>query len=293
MDYQHCVRSCLRLVEALDQSNAWRLPTAQRQQYAERIAALATQLELEAGEALLATMLTYYHTEHALVEALADAKHPDHPAVWRQVEGQVRSLLASKLAGRAPSDSAVGLDDLTQEAVSDLWRGLRHFRYQSRLQTWVFTVASHCLNRALRAHRAQKRASMAQAQSLEALTETLGDSLPDQHAVAPETVVQGRELSNLLRDVLACHPDRRLAMILQLWAVEDHSLREIGARMRLSVGRVHGLLAQAQALLRAHPSLQAWAGLGPASALSVGEAAPTPEADSTQGEHPGGVGLYM
>lgn len=271
MDDQNHVHSCLRLVEALDQSNAWLLTVDQRQHYAERVAALAPQHEGTFGEALLSTMLAYYHTEHQLVETLLNPESPGHLAIWRRLEGQVRSLLSSKLAGRAHGDGALGLEDLTQEAVADLWRGLKNFRYQSRLQTWVFTVTSHSLNRAIRAHRAQKRASMAQAQSLEALTEALGDSLPDQHGVSPEEAAQGRALRHLIRQALASHPDGRLAKILQLWGVEDYSLREIGARMQLSVGRVHGLLAQAQALLRADPSLQAWIGLTPVGAVGETE----------------------
>lgn len=280
MDYQDHVHRCLRLAETLDQSNAWGLTAEQRRHYAERIAALANRHESSPGDDVLATMLAYYHTEHLLVEALVDPDAPGHGAAWRQLEGLVRSLLASRLARGAPGDSAIALDDLAQEAVADLWRGLRNFRYQSRLQTWVFSVTGHCLNRAIRAYRAQKRASMAQAQSLEALAETIGDALPDQRAATPDATVEERELSYLLRRVLASQPDRRLATVLQLWAVEDYSLREIGARMQLSVGRVHGLLAQTQALLRSSPALQTWAG------LDIDRAAA-----SSPGEQADGVGL--
>jgi len=274
MQGQETVQRCLQLAEELGQSQGWQLTAEQRSHYAERVAALTRGREV--GEGTLATMLSYYHTEHALVEALTERESPDHAAAWKLLERQVRALLAGKLAGGAQGDGAIGLEDLAQEAIADLWRGLQQFRYQSRLQTWVFTVAGHCLNRAIRSQRAQKRASTAEAQSLELITETLGDTLPDPRVQAPDEIVQGRELVQLLRQILSRHPDRRLATIMQLWAVEEHSLREIGAHLQLSVGRVHGLLAQAQAVLQANPSLLAWVERPPINAAAIGEPAVLP-----------------
>lgn len=280
MQNQETVQRCLKLVEELSQSQGWPLTAEQRSHYAQRAAALTRGRE--AGDSALATTLSYYHTEHALVEALTDSESPDHAAAWQLLERQVRSLIAGKLARGAQRDGAIGLEDLAQEAIADLWRGLQQFRYQSRLQTWVFTVAGHCLNRALRAQRTQKRASTAEAQSLELITEALGDTLPDPQMQAPDQIVDGRELGQLLRQILAHHPDRRLATIMHLWAVEERSLREIGVHLHLSVGRVHGLLAQAQAMLQANPSLLAWVERSPIDAAALGESAAPPGVSSAQ-----------
>lgn len=256
MDGQELVQRCLYLVERVNRSHGWELSAEQRRRYAERVCTLVGEREM--GEPVFTAVLTYYHSEHPLVEALSDPEHPDHGEIWRQVERQIRSLLAAKLFGESQPDGVAALEDFVQEAIADLWVGLRRFRYRSRLQTWVFTVASNSFNRAARARRARKRAGNAEAGSLEALAASVGDTLANRREAPPEERAEGRALGLLLGQILARHPDHRLAAIMQLWAVEERTLREIGGQLDLSVARVHGLLAQAQALLRAHPSLQAW-----------------------------------
>jgi RNA polymerase sigma factor (sigma-70 family) len=256
MDLHSLTRRCQALVAEVSESSSWRLPADVQARYAARVTALAAGGE--PSDAQLRLMIGYYHSEHVLVEALADRASPEHDRAWELVGAQVRRVLASRTALAQLGDHALSPEDIAQEALADLARGLAQFRYQSRVQTWLFTVVGHCLHRALRSQGAQKRGERRAAQSLEALREVGGEEIAAAQAGGPEEAAQLRLLAELLAGVLARHPDRRLGAIVQLWLVEELPLRQIGQRLELSVGRVHALLGQALDLIRADAGLQRW-----------------------------------
>jgi RNA polymerase sigma-70 factor (ECF subfamily) len=257
MSKQELLQQVLPIVAAVDAAQGWQLDAAAQRRYGARLIDLGAQA---LSDSQISALLMAYHQEHLLIEALIDTAHADNAAAWGVVGQQVRRILASKDVQRMAIDQALSLEDLAQETLADLWRGLPSFRHQSRLQTWIFTVASHCFNRAVRARRAQKRGALSTPESLELLQAELGETLADPSPAAPEDFAQLHLLADLVAQVLARQPDERLGAIFQLWAVEQQTLREIGTRLQLSVGRVHGLLAQAHAALRSDPSLRAWVG---------------------------------
>jgi RNA polymerase sigma factor (sigma-70 family) len=202
-------------------------------------------------------MLCYYHTEHQLVEALLDRSNPDHATHWTEWTQQALRWLKIKCAPFLGDDGAISLDDLVQEAMIDLWRGLRTYRYRSRFQTWAFTVIANCLTRHYRTYQTKKRGAFPHTQSLDAMI-AIGETLFDRATPAPDDVALSDGLAALLQQVLGQHPDVRLRAIFQLWAFEEQTLRAIGERLNLSATRVHGLLAQAITLLRQELASHDW-----------------------------------
>jgi RNA polymerase sigma factor (sigma-70 family) len=249
---------CTKLVALLDAEHGWGLTQQQRRRYAEQLIVCCPDIAGRA-DAQLATTLQYYHSEHALVEALRDPAHPDHAERWVEWARQCLRILVAKSAGAQLVDAgAVSLEDLAQEANLDLWRGLAKFSYQSSFHTWAFTVIAHCVARHYRALQTQKRGALALAQSLDNML-AVGDTFQDQAMPSPDTLARGKILSATIAHILSQQPDQRLALIFQLWANEEQTLRAIGEQLHLSPARVHALLKQAVALLEAEPVLRDWA----------------------------------
>lgn len=246
----------MAVLAELIREHGWSLTPEMRQRYVDRALAALGGDAPTAGD--LRVTLSYYHSERDLVEALRSPDHPGSQPAWETLTQHVRHIVTAKARQIAPAEITLSLEDLTQEALGDIWRGLPHFRYQSRFQTWVFAVISHCLNRSIRHISTQKRRTQMVTTSLDRLQDHTGAEPPDEHTLSPDEAAQARVLLQLVAETLARHPDRRLADIVRLWAIEQYTLREIGAQLNLSVGRVHALQALAHALLRAEPSLRHW-----------------------------------
>ena len=244
---------CLRVIQHLNVEHGWYLTLDQEERYAQRIAALIAS-DPELSDELLSTIAENYYRDAPTVEALLDEEHPEHAVLWRDWMRKVQQILLS--SGSDPSDPSDALSDFVQDALIDLYRGLGRFTYRSRFATWVYTVVSRSGIRHHRTLQAQKRVLLREARSLDELADT-GISLHDPHA-SPDRVVLGSVLRQQIDQVLAQQEDRRLVMIVKLWLDRGDTLREIGGELHLSVTRVHMLLEQARALLRASPALRAW-----------------------------------
>lgn len=246
----------LELIAQLNVEQRWDLSPQEQGRYVERLAVLYVDGD-HVDDAKLGVIARNYHADHALVEALVDSDDPEHAIRWEEWKRHALGIVRAKLGGGQHLDGAVtGVEDLVQEALHDVWRGLGSFRYQSRFSTWAFMVVSHCLVRQYRALQTQKRYGAVQAQSLEALP-ALGETVADPSA-APDQVAVGRALHTFVQHLLAQESDHRLALVFHLWANEDQTLRMIGEQLHLSAARVHALLTQALALVRDTVWDQGW-----------------------------------
>lgn len=260
----------LALVADLDSANDWQLAADVQLRYARQIAIYSAGAAL--SEPQLRAMLCNYHRDHALVEALRDVEHAEHSARWMEWTQQTARILALKSPQLRSDGAEISmLDDLVQEALCDIWRGLPSFQYRSQFKTWTYTIISNCLRRHYRSSNTQKRGSQAQTQSLDSLLE-LEDVLGDPCTDLPEQLAADDLLDRLWRQVLAQHPDRRLATIFELWACQRETLQVIGQQLALSPTRVHTLLKTAIALLRAELLRQQW--IEPLEELPSAPAAP-------------------
>jgi RNA polymerase sigma factor (sigma-70 family) len=247
----------LGLVEQLNREHGWELSSHTQRRYVDQMIACCSDIASK-SDVQLRAMFEYYHGDHALVEALRNSAHPEHTDRWMEWTLRAIRIITKKSRGSySLHETATSIDDLAQEAVLDIWRGLPSFSYQSSFHTWVFAVIGHCLARQQRARQAQKRSALPPPQSLDMLLMT-GDIFPAQNAPAPDDIALTNMLAGLVRQVLELHPDRRLAIIFRLAVGEEQTLRTIGEQLHLSPPRVHALLKQAVALLRDELSLQDW-----------------------------------
>jgi RNA polymerase sigma factor (sigma-70 family) len=271
MSHELDVQRCLHLLAQLSLELGWGLTLQTQQRYAEQIADTCEDVP-RLSDSELCRILAYYHTDHQVVEALRDPTHPKHVAHWAAWTQQALRWLISRSAALPGIDEgAVSSEDLAQEALYDLWRGLPTYRYRSRFQTWAFTVIGNCLIRYHRALQTEKRGVSPQIQSLDALIAT-GKPLFDEVTPSPDEVALSNILDTLLRQVLKQHPDHRLTTIYQLWAYEEQPMRTIAEQLHLSATRVHSLLRRARTLLRDELTSQDWIILSlPTSEVAQGE----------------------
>lgn len=256
MQTETLAERCRRIIEECNTVRGWQLTQDTVELYVRRINHLVTRPELSDLE--LSVVCNSYHEDHDFVEALVNPGRSEHQEAWEAVRVSVRRALLAKDLGAILSHSALSVDDLVQDALADVWRGIRHFEYRSRLQTWLFTVVTNCLHRAQRSLATRKRGQNRTAVSLDAARGD-GEELPIPAADSgPEETVLVHLLEKLLVAVLDRQADKRIGLVYRLWAFEELSMREIGQRVNLSAARVHALVAQALAALRSEAALRAW-----------------------------------
>lgn len=250
------IQRCRRIVTDLATARGWQLAEDDIERYVSVIVSGVGQAEMSDAELVLTC--SSYHDDHQLVEALVRPDHPQHHAAWEALRIYIRRVLAARDLQHLLADCALSIDDLLQDAISDVLRGITGFRYQSRLQTWIFTIVNHRLHRAKRSRATQKRGRHQLPLSLESAVESDEEVMAIDRSAKPEELILARVLEDLLRRTLARHNDRRVSLVYRLWAFEELSMREVGQRVRLSAARIHALVQQALAALREDAALRAW-----------------------------------
>lgn len=126
--------------------------------------------------------------------------------------------------------------DLSQEAFVRAWRGLKNFKGESALSTWLYRIAINaCLNRV-----------SAKKPETEAIR---GDHFVDNRTESPSAGVLREERAAAVRRAIAALPNRqRAALILRTY--HDLSHQEIADILGSSVGAVKANFFHALANLR-------------------------------------------
>jgi RNA polymerase sigma factor (sigma-70 family) len=251
------IERCLHVAEQLNQAQSWGLTADELLRYAKQLTIDLADIS-HLSEDRIRTVINNYHADHSCVQALRDREHPQHEDQWNRWSYHIVRTLAVRLRRDTVDIATMSIEDLAQEAMSDLWLALPSFRYESRFQTWVFTVIANRIARAYRSANTQKRRASLRSTSLQTDDEMV--QLVEA-SCSPEEEAIGSYLAALTRRVLAEHPDVRLQLIFHLWMHEDQPLREIGDRLNLSIPRVHALLSHALSILRSEGSIQAWQAL--------------------------------
>ncbi len=250
---------CLYLAQHLNTEHGWHLETAVLSTYVARITA-CVGIDADISDDLLSIRIINYHNDHQLVEALSDPQHPENAAAWQTWTFQVvPALVSSKLGSHATLPQDV-MNDIVQEALIDLFRGLAQFNYRSRFSTWAYTVVSNSSTRFGRAVGARKRTPQREATSLEQQLEAGAHT--QETAERLDALIEDRLLRDLVLEVLTREGDPRLLQIFQLWFDEGYTQRMIGTRLHLSVTRIHTLVDHIRELLRNDPLLLDWLGRG-------------------------------
>ncbi len=141
--------------------------------------------------------------------------------------------------------------DLTQETFLGVYKGIRRFRRDASVETWLFTIAGNIWRNALRSRSAEKRD--AQEISLAGLIDEGGQIAGDQasgsEALGPLNDALAEERVRCLREAMAELPAQMRRCIL-LRVDQDMKYREIAAVMQISVDTVKSQLFQARERLK-------------------------------------------
>jgi RNA polymerase sigma-70 factor, ECF subfamily len=139
-------------------------------------------------------------------------------------------------------------EEITQDVFVQIFRFRHRYRPESKLSTWVFTIATNlCLNELRRPER-QLRVDLWERRSDE------GDrqdepSLPDPQAIDPEQGAAGRELAHALETAVAALPPKQRAALL-LSRIDGMAYRDVADALGTTEGAVKALLFRATHGLR-------------------------------------------
>ncbi|MCP3964043.1 MAG: RNA polymerase sigma factor [bacterium] len=134
--------------------------------------------------------------------------------------------------------------DLTQETLLGIYRGVRRFRHEARFETWLYRVATTTYLKRLRSGSAAKRSGV----------ETPYDevAIDTPSVAAPEGQLDGvldEEKRRAMREAIEELPEK-MRKCLTLRVYQDLSYREIAVVMKLKINTVKAHLFQAREKLR-------------------------------------------
>ena len=134
--------------------------------------------------------------------------------------------------------------DLTQETLLGIYRGVRRFRHEARFETWLYKVATTTYLKRLRSGSAAKRSGV------ETPYDEAAIDLPS--LAAPEVQLESvldQEKRQVMREAIEELPEKmRKCLILRIY--QDLSYREIAVVMKLKINTVKAHLFQAREKLR-------------------------------------------
>ena len=234
-------------IEALDSEHSWHLSQEQKSAYA---SALCHYTPDHPSKFVLQMLITNYHADHALVNAL----QAGDDGSWTELYNRITAIVATRFQYYT-RDEELPREDMVQMVGEEIYRALPSYCYASRFLTWMYAVAFHTIQRHQRFRRAAKRSGSVE--SLDVLGE-LAD-VPTPSTEHPETVTDDKALLALVDGILAAQSAPRLGEIFRMWFVEDMRLWDIGERVKLDPSRVSTLLKQVRQILRSHPAIREWA----------------------------------
>ncbi|HEY9897634.1 MAG TPA: sigma-70 family RNA polymerase sigma factor [Pantanalinema sp.] len=176
--------------------------------------------------------------ETALIKAYQQGDKRAAEAIFRRYHPMVHAL-ATRMLGNAAE-----VDDAVQEAFIRAFRGLKTFRGDSSLKTWIYRVATNvCLTQADKIKRTQPYDSLDDPLGEEG-GETRGSQIPSGER-PPDEVLLGEELGDKIQAALAkLSPEFRAVLILR--DVEGLSYEEVAATTGANLGTVKSRLARAR-----------------------------------------------
>jgi RNA polymerase sigma-70 factor, ECF subfamily len=140
-------------------------------------------------------------------------------------------------------------EEITQDVFVQVYRVRDRYRPESRLSTWLFTIATNlCLNELRRPER-QLRVDLWDTRSSEPGAPPPEPSLPDPAAIDPERGAAGREMVRALEVAVAGLPPKQRAALL-LSRIDGMAYRDVAEALGTTEGAVKALLFRATHGLR-------------------------------------------
>lgn len=138
-------------------------------------------------------------------------------------------------------------EELTQDVFVQVFRFRHRYRPQSRLATWLFTIATNlCLNEL---RRPERKLKVDLWDRKDATDNREGPALPDPEARTPEENAATRELARRLEAQVAELPPKQRAALL-LSRIDGLAYRDVAQALGCSEGAVKALLFRATQTLK-------------------------------------------
>jgi RNA polymerase sigma-70 factor (ECF subfamily) len=150
---------------------------------------------------------------------------------------------AHRLCGEAESAK-----DLVQETFLNAYRGLKNFRGEARISTWLYTIASRACMRMRRKRKGEPEHEL----SLDEFVPTSEGEFRLQIPIdelTPEEALQNKELRQALDQAIDALP-KKYRMVLVLRDMEGVSAKEVGTIMGLNERAVKSRLHRARLFVR-------------------------------------------
>jgi RNA polymerase sigma-70 factor (ECF subfamily) len=138
-------------------------------------------------------------------------------------------------------------EEVTQDVFVQVFRFRHRYRPQSRLATWIFTIATNLSLNELRRPERQLRVDLWERHDEDASPE--GPPLPDPHMPTPEQGASTRELSRRLEAAIGELPPKQRAALL-LSRLDGLAYRDVADALGCTEGAVKALLFRATQTLK-------------------------------------------
>ena len=140
-------------------------------------------------------------------------------------------------------------EEVTQDVFVQVFRFRQRYRPESRLSTWVFTIATNlCLNELRRPER-QLRVDLWEPREGRARSPARGRRCPIRRPSIPRPGAAGRELARALEAAVAALPPKQRAALL-LSRIDGMAYRDVAEALGTTEGAVKALLFRATHGLR-------------------------------------------
>jgi RNA polymerase sigma-70 factor (ECF subfamily) len=139
-------------------------------------------------------------------------------------------------------------EEVTQEVFVQVFRFRGRYQPQSRLATWIFTIATNLSLNELRRPERHLRVDIWDQRGQEEERRE-GPPLPDPTAIDPEAGAASRELARHLEEAVAKLPAKQRAALL-LSRVDGLAYKDVGAALGCTEGAVKALLFRATQSLK-------------------------------------------
>jgi RNA polymerase sigma-70 factor (ECF subfamily) len=138
--------------------------------------------------------------------------------------------------------------DLVQDTFLNAYRGLKDFRGESRLSTWLYTIAARGCMRMRRKRAGEPERELSLEEFIPASDGELRLQIPAD-GLSPEEALANKELREALRRAIDRLPSKyRLVLVLR--DMEGLSAKEVGAIMGLNERAVKSRLHRARLFVR-------------------------------------------
>jgi RNA polymerase sigma-70 factor (ECF subfamily) len=150
---------------------------------------------------------------------------------------------AQRLCGQA--DDA---KDLVQDTFLNAYRGLKHFRGEAQLSTWLYTIAARACIRMRRKRKGEPERELSLDEFIPTSDGEFRLQIPTE-GLTPEEALSNKELRRALQEAIQKLP-KKYRLVLVLRDMEGLSAKEVGSIMGLNERAVKSRLHRARLFVR-------------------------------------------